>query len=70
MNLSGKDQNKFNPGNWYWKDDDESGPEKERIYQWLELADRHESNLVLNCPVSPAGRLRAVDKTLLDNLWH
>jgi alpha-L-fucosidase len=70
MNLSGKDQGSFNPGNWYWKEEDETGPEKERIYRWLELADRHESNLVLNCPISPEGRLRDVDKQLLNSLWH
>jgi alpha-L-fucosidase len=70
MNLSGKDNGKFNPGNWFWKEEDETGPEKERIYRWLDLADRHESNLVLNCSVSPEGKLRKVDKLLLDDLWH
>jgi alpha-L-fucosidase len=70
MNLSGKDFGKFNPGNWYWHEEDETGPEKERIYRWLEIAERHDANLVLNCSVSPEGKLRAVDKLLLDSIWH
>lgn len=70
MNLSGKDQGKFNPGNWYWHEDDDTVPEKERVYRWLEVTDRHESNLVLNCSVTPEGKIRAVDKLLLDSLWH
>jgi len=70
MNLSGKDFGKFNPGNWYWHGEDETVPEKERIYRWLEIAERHDANLVLNCSVSPEGKLRAVDKQLLDSIWH
>lgn len=70
MNLSGKDQGRFSPGNWFWKEDDDTAPEKERIYRWLELAERHESNLVLNCPISPLGSLREVDKELLNGLWQ
>lgn len=70
MNLSGKDFGKFNPGNWYWHENDETFPEKERIYRWLELANRHEANLVLNCSISPEGNMRTVDKELLESLWH
>jgi len=70
INLSGKDSGKFNPGYWYWHEDDESIPDKERIYTWLELAERHEANLVLNCPISPQGDLRLVDQQLLESLWH
>jgi alpha-L-fucosidase len=70
MNLSGKDEGKFNPGNWYWHEDDQTVPEKERVYRWLEVADRHASNLVLNCSISPAGKMREVDKELLNSLWQ
>lgn len=70
MNLSGKDFGKFDPGNWFWKAEDTSGPEKERVFQWFNLADRHESNLVLGCSISPEGEIREVDKLLLDSLWQ
>lgn len=70
MNLSGKDHGKHNPGNWYWHDNDETCPEKERIFRWLELSERHEANLVLNCALSPEGTMRTADKKLLESLWH
>ena len=70
MNLSGKDSGKLNPGNWYWHENDETCPDQKRIYRWLEVADRHEANLVLNCSISPEGELRNVDKLLLESLWH
>lgn len=70
MNLSGKDYGKFDPGNWFWKEDDVTGPEKERVFGWFNLANRHESNLVLGCSISPEGNIREADQLLLNSLWQ
>jgi len=69
VNLSGKDYGRFESGNWYWHEGDESGPEKNTVKKWLQFAKKHDTNLVLNCSISPLGKMREVDQILLDRLW-
>ena len=69
VNLSGKDHGRFESGNWYWHEEDETGPEKSDVKKWLRFAKRHDTNLVLNCSISPTGRLREIDRILLNELW-
>jgi alpha-L-fucosidase len=70
INLSGKDGNKFDPGFWFFHDGDNSTPKPQRVQEWLRFADRHRSNLVLNCSITPEGLLRPVDQELLTRLWE
>ncbi len=68
-NLSGKDHGRFESGNWYWYEGDDSGPDKKTVRRWLRFAGRHDTNLVLNCAISPTGKMREVDQVLLEELW-
>ncbi|MBR9999232.1 MAG: alpha-L-fucosidase [Cyclobacteriaceae bacterium] len=70
INLSGKDGSKFEPGFWYFHDGDNSTAHRLRVQEWLRFVERHRTNLVLNCAITPEGLLRPVDEDLLLHLWE
>ncbi len=70
INLSGKNDGRFDPGFWFFRDGDFSVPDKETVKRWLRFTERHEANLVLNCPITPEGSLRPQDEELLRGLWE
>jgi alpha-L-fucosidase len=70
INLSGKDQGRFEPGFWFFHDGDTTTAHPLKVQEWLRFADRHRTNLVLNCPITPEGLLRPEDEQLLTRLWE
>lgn len=66
MSVKGNEQ--FPSGNWFWHDYDHSVASKAQIVDWLSVAEKMQANLLLNCPVSPKGKLRPEDEKVLLSL--
>lgn len=66
--LSVKGNERFPSGNWFWHDWDNSVAEKKDIQQWLQVAEKLNANLLLNCGVSDKGKLRSEDEKVLLSL--
>lgn len=64
MNLSGKENGRFEPGFWFFHDGDNTTPPYSKVVEWQQFADRHNANLVLNVPITPEGKFRQVDEKL------
>lgn len=66
MSIKGNEQ--FPSGNWFWHEWDKSVLSKEKILQYLDIADKMDANLLLNVGPSDQGQLREVDEMTLKSL--
>lgn len=66
MSVKGNEQ--FKSGNWFWHEWDHSVASKETILSYLEVAEKMEANLLLNCGPMANGLLRPEDESTLKSL--
>lgn len=66
--MSVKGDRKFPKGNWFWHAWDHSVATKEQIINWLDIAEKMQANLLLNCGPMDTGKLRPEDVQVLISL--
>lgn len=66
--MSVKGDKRFPSGNWFWHEWDKSVLEKEKILNYLSVAEAMKANLLLNVGPSDQGLLREVDERTLKAL--
>jgi alpha-L-fucosidase len=66
MSVKGNEQ--FKSGNWFWHEWDHSVASKETILNYLNVANKMEANLLLNCGPLANGLLRPEDESTLISL--
>lgn len=66
--MSVKGNEKFPSGNWFWHEWDDSVVHKEKILDYLDIANSMQANLLLNCGVMDTGKLRPLDVEVLSQL--
>lgn len=66
--MSVKGNEKFKSGNWFWHEWDHSVASKEKINNYLAVAEKMEANLLLNCGPMANGKLRPEDVEVLSSL--
>ena len=66
--MSTQGAERFKSGSWFWHEWDHSVLPKETILKYLDVANKMQANLLLNCGPMANGKLRPEDVNTLNTL--